>query len=61
MILWRNPETEVHLISSSLFSASSLSAGDLPFLQHGNKAVARIAGNTNYKEAEAGLFPESTE
>jgi len=30
-------------------------------LQHGNKAVARIAGNTNYKEAEAGLFPESTE
>ena len=61
MILWRNPETEVHLISSSLFSASSLSAGDSPFLQHGNKAVARIAGNTNYKEAEAGLFPESTE
>lgn len=59
--LAENPETEVHLISSSLFSASSLSAGDSPFLQHGNKAVARIAGNTNYKEAEAGLFPESTE
>ena len=35
--------------------------GGLAFFAARKQSVARIAGNTNYKEAEAGLFPESTE